>query len=109
MILNEHHTSSIQANMWLDFSTLPFYWISKHDDDFGTWLDCVDKVLGQERGLLLLPVSREIAPGLIIPHSGCTGFTCQDSDSLSIILGIDSTFKLQQVEQKHRHHVAKLS
>lgn len=74
------------------YITVPLYWISKHDDDFGTWLDGVNKVLGQKWRLFLLPASSEIAPGLIVPHSGCTGFTCQDTDSLSIILGIDSSF-----------------
>lgn len=40
----------------MDFSTAPFYWISKDDDDLGPRLDCVDEVLGQEGGLGPLPV-----------------------------------------------------
>lgn len=78
---------SIQTHLRVDFSTVPLNWISEHDDDFGIRLDCVDEVLSQERGLCLLPVSRKIAPGLVVPHSGCTGFTCQHIDSLSITLG----------------------
>lgn len=92
--------------MWIDFSTVPLYWISKHDDYFGTRLDCVDEVLGQERGLCLLPVSVKIAPGLVVPHSGRTGFTWQDIDSLSITLGNNSSFKMQmkkQENEKYRH------
>lgn len=87
----------------MDFSTVPLYWISKHDDDFGTRLDRVDEVLGQERGLCLLPVSVKIAPSLVVPHSGGTGFTCQDIDSVSISL---STFQMQGAVQTLHYNAA---
>lgn len=74
---------------------VPLDWISQHDDDFGPGLNSVDEVLSQERWLCLLPVSVEIAPGLVVPHSGCAGFSCQDTDSLSITLGNNSSFKMQ--------------
>lgn len=89
--------TSVSIQAWMFLSTLPLYWISKHDDDFGTGLDCVDEVLGQERRLCLFPVSMEIAPGLVVPHRGGTGFTCQDIDSLSNTLGNNSSFKMQWV------------
>lgn len=82
-----------------DSSTVPLYWISEHDDDFGSGLDCVDEVLRQEGGLCLLPAAVKIAPGLVVPHSGCTGFTCQDIDSFSITWGNKSSFKMQWVLQ----------
>lgn len=90
----------------MDYSTVPLYWISKHDDDFGTRLDCMDEVLGQERGLRLPPVSVKIAPSLVVPHSGGTGFTCQDIDSVSISLSDSSTFKMQQAVQTLHYNSA---
>lgn len=60
------------------FPAVPLHWISKQDNDFCTRLDCVDKVLGQERRLCILFAAVKIAPGLVVPHSGSTGFTCQD-------------------------------
>lgn len=90
------HPKQTFVDTWMDLSTVPLDGISKHDDDFGTRLDCVDEVLGQERGPCLLPVSVKIAPSLVVPHSGRTGFTCQDTDSVSIILSDSSTFKMRR-------------
>ncbi|TNN63344.1 hypothetical protein EYF80_026446 [Liparis tanakae] len=80
-----------------------------HDDDFGPGLDSVDEVLGQERGFRLLRVCVEVAPDLVIPHGGCTGFTCRDIDSLSVALvrllyGVELDLWVQQqpVEQVGR-------
>lgn len=89
-----------QADVWMDSPAVPFYWISKHDDDLGSRLDCVDEVLGQERGLWLLLVSVYVAPSLVVPHSGCTGFTCQDIDSFSINPSENSSVKMQRVVPK---------
>lgn len=76
--------SFISIEMTVD--AVPLHWISKHDDNFCTWMDCVYEVLGQERGLCLLPVSVQVTPGLVVPHSGSTGFTCQGISSMSITL-----------------------
>ena len=80
----------MKADVEMDFSALPLYRIPEHDDDFRTGLDGVDEVLGQERWLGILPASVEVAPGLVVPHGGCTGFTCQDIDSPV------TSFKMQQ-------------
>lgn len=64
--------------------TPPFHWISEHDDDPGLRLDGVDEVLSEERRFCLLVSSVKVTPGLVVPHSGGTGFSCNNTDSLSV-------------------------
>lgn len=62
----------------------PLDWISEHDDDSGLRLDGMDEILSEERSFCLLVSSVKITPGLVVPHSGGTGFSCNNTDSISM-------------------------
>lgn len=62
----------------------PLDWISEHDDDPGLRLDGMDEILSEERRFRLLVSSVKITPGLVVPHSGGTGFSCNNTDSISM-------------------------
>lgn len=61
----------------------PLHWISEHDDDPGLRLDGTDEILSEERRFCRLVSSVKETPGLVVPHSGGTGFSCNNTDSFS--------------------------
>lgn len=63
---------------------LPLDRISERDDDPGIRLDGVDKILGKKSRFSLLFSFVKVSPGLVVPHRGSTGFSCNNTDRFSI-------------------------
>lgn len=56
----------------------PFHRVPEHDDESGVGLQGVDEVLDEEGRLSLAGVVVEVHPGVVVPHGGRAGFSCQN-------------------------------
>lgn len=56
----------------------PLHRVPEHDDEAGVGLQGVHEVLDEEGRLAPGSVLVEIHPGVVVPHSGSTGFTWWD-------------------------------